>query len=142
MVNDVLKPARHGIGPLSARMLLGETSTIKLRNCSCQSDSGATSRATLGKGCIFEDRIVQKHARSRMHELPLGLIDYPCRVEAVGLYEHQSRRRGVLDRKNQFAVPCALHGWITGSSPLSSLGKACPSSINGSVTNRSSSAAT
>jgi hypothetical protein len=31
-------------------------------------------------------------------------------VEAVSFYEHQSRRRGVLDRKNQFAVPCALHG--------------------------------
>jgi hypothetical protein len=35
-------------------------------------------------------------------------------VEAVSLYEHESRRRGVLDRKDYFDVPCALHGWITG----------------------------
>ena len=35
-----------------------------------------------------------------MDVLLLGLIDYPCLVEAVSLYEHQSRRRGVLDRKD------------------------------------------
>jgi len=39
-----------------------------------------------------------KRARSRAHVLFLGLIDYPCRVEAVSLYEHESRRRSVLDR--------------------------------------------
>jgi hypothetical protein len=52
------------------------------------------------KGCVFEGRVVQKRAGSRMDVLLLGLIDYPCRVEAVSLYEHESRRRGVLDRKN------------------------------------------
>jgi hypothetical protein len=45
-----------------------------------------------------------------MDVLLVGLIDYPCRVEAVSLDEHQSRRRGVLDRKNYFDVPYALHG--------------------------------
>jgi hypothetical protein len=58
--------------------------------------------------------MVQKRAGSRMDVLLLGLIDYPRRVEAVSLYEHESRRRGVLDRKDYFDVPCALHGWITG----------------------------
>ena len=45
-------------------------------------------------------RVVQKRVGSTMNVLFLGLIDYPCRVEAVSLYEHESRRRGVLDRKN------------------------------------------
>jgi hypothetical protein len=31
-------------------------------------------------------------------------------VEAVSLYEHESRRRGVLDRKDYFDVLCGLHG--------------------------------
>ena len=44
--------------------------------------------------------MVQKRAGSRMDVLLLGLIDYPRRVEAVSLYEHESRRRGVLDRKD------------------------------------------
>jgi hypothetical protein len=48
-------------------------------------------------------------------------------VEAVSLYEHQSRRGGILDGKDYFDVPCTLHEWITGSSPTSSLGKAHPS---------------
>ena len=39
-------------------------------------------------GCVFEGRIVQKRAGSRMDVLLLGLIDYPCLVEAVGLYGH------------------------------------------------------
>jgi hypothetical protein len=47
-------------------------------------------------------------------------------VEAVSLYEHQSRRGGVLDGKQYFDVPCTLHEGITGSSPTSSLGKAHP----------------
>ena len=51
-------------------------------------------------GYVFKGHIVQKRAGSRMDVLLLGLIDYPCLVEAVSLYEHQSRRRGVLDRKN------------------------------------------
>ena len=51
-------------------------------------------------GCVFKGRIVQKRAGFRMDVLLLGLIDYACLVEAVSFYEHQSRRRGVLDRKN------------------------------------------
>jgi hypothetical protein len=35
-----------------------------------------------------------------MDILLLGLIDYPCVVEAVSLCEHESCRRGVLNRKN------------------------------------------
>jgi hypothetical protein len=66
--------------------------------------------------------MVQKRAGSRMDVLLLGLIDYPRRVEAVSLYEHESRRRGILDRKDYFDVPCALHGWLTelgtGGSPI------------------------
>ena len=58
--------------------------------------------------------MVQKRAGSRMDVLLLSLIDYPRRVQAVRLHEHESRRRGVLDRKDYFDVPCALHGWITG----------------------------
>ena len=59
---------------------------------------------TIQKGNVFEGRIVQKRAGSRMDVLLLGLIDYPRRVEAVSLYEHESRRRGVLDRKDYFNV--------------------------------------
>ena len=51
-------------------------------------------------GCVFEGCIVQKRAGSRMNDLLLGVIDYPCLVEAVGLYGHQSRGRGVFNRKN------------------------------------------
>jgi hypothetical protein len=69
-------------GSLSARMLFGKTLTI------------------IQKGCVCEGRTVQKCAGPRIDVLLLGLIDYPCRVEAVSLYEHESRRRGVLDRKN------------------------------------------
>ena len=54
-----------------------------------------------------------------MDVLLLGLIDYPCLVEAVGLYGHQSRGRGVFNRKNQFDVP--LHGRITATFLPSSL---------------------
>ncbi len=57
--------------------------------------------------------MVQKRAGSRMDVLLLDLIDYPRHVEAVSLYEHESRRRGVLDRKDYFDVPGALHGWLT-----------------------------
>jgi hypothetical protein len=52
------------------------------------------------KGRVCEGRTVQKRAGSRIDVLLLGLIDYPGREEAVGLYEHESCRRGVLDRKN------------------------------------------
>ena len=75
---------------------------------------GETLTTNFQKGCVFEGRIVQKRAGSRMDVLFLGLIDYPCRVEAVSFYKHQSRRRGVHDGKDYFDVSCALHGWITG----------------------------
>jgi hypothetical protein len=61
-------------------------------------------------GCVFERPIVHEGARSRIDQLLLGLTDYASLVEAVGLYEHQSRRRGVLDRKDYFDVQCVLHG--------------------------------
>jgi hypothetical protein len=35
-----------------------------------------------------------------MDVLLLGLIDYPCLVEAVGLYGHQSRGRDAFNLKN------------------------------------------
>jgi hypothetical protein len=60
-------------------------------------------------GRVFERRIVQERAGFRIDPLILGLIDY-ARVEAVSLYKHQSRRRGVLDREDFFDVPCTLHG--------------------------------
>jgi hypothetical protein len=82
MVNSILKAGRHVTGSLSARMLFGK------------------SRARFQKGCVFEGHIVQKRAGSRIDILLLGLVDYPCVVEAVSLYEHESRRRGVLNRKN------------------------------------------
>jgi hypothetical protein len=91
-------------------MLLGETLRIQ-------------------KGYLFEGRIVQKRAGSKIDVLLFELIDYPCLVKAVSLYDHQSRRGGILDGKEYFDVPCTLHEWITGSSPTSSLGKAHPKLI-------------
>jgi hypothetical protein len=69
-------------------------------------------RPSVERPAVGARRIMQKRAGSTMDVLLVGLIDYPCRVEAVSLDEHQSRRRGVLDRKNYFDVPYALHGWI------------------------------
>jgi hypothetical protein len=51
-------------------------------------------------GRIFERRIGQERACSRIDPLLLGLADYASLLEAVGLYQHQSRRRGVFDRKD------------------------------------------
>jgi hypothetical protein len=48
-----------------------------------------------------------------MDPLLLPVTDNASVVQAVSLYNHQSRRRGVLDRKDYFDVPCALHGWLT-----------------------------
>jgi hypothetical protein len=53
--------------------------------------------------------MVQKRAGSRMDVLLLGLIDYPRRVQAVSLNEHESRRRGVLDRKDYFTSMSRAH---------------------------------
>ena len=78
IASTVLKAARNG--SLSTTMLFGGALTI------------------VQKDCVLEGRSAQKRARSRAHVLFLGLIDYPCRVEAVSLYEHESRRRSVLDR--------------------------------------------
>src|SRR5215469_12450740 len=71
------RPPRNG--SLSARMLFGE------------------SRVRLQKGLVYEGRIVQKRAGFRMDVLLLSIIDYSCRVQAISLHEHESRRCGVLD---------------------------------------------
>jgi hypothetical protein len=47
-------------------------------------------------GRVFERRIVQERAGFRIDPLILGLIDYARLVEAVSLYKHQSRRRGMI----------------------------------------------
>ncbi len=88
-------------------MLLGETSRIQ-------------------KGCVYEGCVVQKSAGSKMDVLLLSLIDYPCPVEAVSLYEHQSRRGGIRGGKDYFDVQCTLHERITGGSLTSFLGRAHP----------------
>jgi hypothetical protein len=56
-------------------------------------------------GRVFERRIVQERAGFRIDPLILGLIDYARLVEAVSLYKHQSRRRGVLDRGRFLRCP-------------------------------------
>jgi len=53
-------------------------------------------------GCIFERRIGQETACSRIDPMFLGLTDYASLVEAVSFNEHQSRRRSVFDWKNYF----------------------------------------
>jgi hypothetical protein len=90
--NSILKVGRRARGSLSARVPFSE------------------SRVRLQKGLVYEGRIGQKRAGFRMDVLLLGLIDYSCRVQAVSLHEHESRRRGVLDRKDYFDVPSPLHG--------------------------------
>jgi hypothetical protein len=75
---------------------------------------------------FFEGRVVQKRAGSKIDVLLFEPIDYACLVEAVSLYEHQSRRGGILDGKDYFDVPCTLHEWVTGSSQTSSLEKSQP----------------
>jgi hypothetical protein len=51
-------------------------------------------------GTIFERRIGQGRACSRINPLLLGIADYASLVETVSLYQHQSRRHGVFDRKD------------------------------------------
>ena len=49
---------------------------------------------------VFERIVVHERARCRIDQLLLGLTDYASLAEAVGLYEHQSRRGSVFDRKD------------------------------------------
>jgi hypothetical protein len=61
-------------------------------------------------GCVFKRPIGQEWTRSRMDPLLFPITDNASVVQAVSLYDHQSRGRSVFDRKDQFHVPCALHG--------------------------------
>jgi hypothetical protein len=51
-------------------------------------------------GCVFERPIGQECACSRMDPLFLAVADNASVVEAVSLYNHQSRGRSVFDRKD------------------------------------------
>jgi hypothetical protein len=64
----------------------------------------------LRSGYIFESRIGQEWTRSRIDPLLLPVADNASVVQAVSLYDHQSRGRSVFDRKDYFDVPWALHG--------------------------------
>jgi hypothetical protein len=51
-------------------------------------------------GCIFERPISQEWTRSRMDPLLLPVADDASVVQAVSLYDHQSRGRSVFNRKD------------------------------------------
>jgi hypothetical protein len=51
-------------------------------------------------GCVFERPIGQEWMRSRIDPLLLPLADNASVVQAVSLYDHQSRGRSVFDRKD------------------------------------------
>jgi hypothetical protein len=51
-------------------------------------------------GCVFELPIRQEWTRSRMDPLLLPVADNASVVQAVSLYDHQSRGRSVFDRKD------------------------------------------
>jgi hypothetical protein len=51
-------------------------------------------------GCVFERPIGQERTRSRIDPLLLPLADNASVVQAVSLYDHQSRGRSVFDRKD------------------------------------------
>jgi hypothetical protein len=51
-------------------------------------------------GCVFERRIGQECACSRMDPLLLPVADNASVVQAISLYDHQSRGRSVLDGKD------------------------------------------
>jgi hypothetical protein len=51
-------------------------------------------------GCVFERPIGQEWTRSRMDPLFLSVADNTSVVQAVSLYDHQSRGRSVFDRKD------------------------------------------
>ena len=76
-----------------------EASAARDGNTTRAAGSGACFRSGRS-GRVFERRIIQECASPRIDPLLLGLADYASRVEAVSLYQHQSRRGGVFDRKN------------------------------------------
>ena len=51
-------------------------------------------------GCAFERPIGQEWTRSRMDPLLLPVANNASVVQAVSLYDHQGRGRGVFDRKD------------------------------------------
>ena len=51
-------------------------------------------------GSVFERPIGQEWTRSRMDRLLLPVADNAGVVQAVSLYDHQSRGRSVFDRKD------------------------------------------
>jgi hypothetical protein len=51
-------------------------------------------------GCVFERPIGQEWTRSRMDPLLLPVADNASVVQAISLYDHQSRGRSVLDGKD------------------------------------------
>ena len=51
-------------------------------------------------GCVFERPIGPEWTRSRIDPLLLPVADNASVVQAVSLYDHQSRGRSVFDRKN------------------------------------------
>jgi hypothetical protein len=51
-------------------------------------------------GCVFEYPIGQEWTRSRIDPLLLPVADNASVVQAVSLYDHQSRGRSVFDRKD------------------------------------------
>jgi hypothetical protein len=50
--------------------------------------------------CIFERPIGQEWTRSRMDPPLLPVADNASVVQAVSLYDHQSRGRSIFDRKD------------------------------------------
>src|SRR5262249_45480610 len=73
-----------------------ETGELRLTRAA---GSGACFGSGRSRG-VFERRIIQAWASPRIDPLLRTLTDYACLGEAVSLYEHESRRRGVLDWKN------------------------------------------
>jgi len=51
-------------------------------------------------GCVFERPIRQEWTRSRTDPLLFPVADNASVVQAVSLHDHQSRGRGVFDRKD------------------------------------------
>ena len=60
----------------------------------------APSLFQVRSGCVFERPIGQEWTRSRIEPLLLPLADNASVVQAVSLYDHQSRGHGVFDRKD------------------------------------------
>jgi hypothetical protein len=60
----------------------------------------APTRFQVRLGRVFERPIGQEWTRSRMDPLLLPVPDNASVVQAVSLYDHQSRGRAVFDRKD------------------------------------------